>query len=250
MDIDAFNQSLNSQMTTALFEHLDQASKKNITCNLLDHFIQLIMDETLKPGYVFPNENEMCRQLRIARSSLREVYAALSAMGFISRSKAGTYVNSTRQIASSIPLRYLLRHSSWNEVMEFRVMVESQTAALAARYADEVSIREMENIIEQMKIADSDPRKLTALDINFHMSIATASNNLLLKNTLAAITTELERSGYSGFSIDPGTTVTNSISFHQQILQAIREHDQKLAKKNMTNHIQDIYTVLAKNIYE
>lgn len=69
-----------------------------------------------------------------------------------------------------------------------------------------------------------------------------------MKNTLVAVSNELERSSYSGYSLDPKTTISNSLDFHQQILEAIREHDQKKARRAMRNHVKDIYTVLMRNL--
>lgn len=244
-------QRLNEQMTNEMFEHLSVAAKKGVTATLLDKLTEMIMDETLQPGYVFPNENDMCKQLGISRSTLREAYTALSAMGFITRTKVGTTVNPMRQIVSSIPLRYLFRKSDLDEIMEYRIMLESQTAYLAAKYADDVTIQELEKIIEEMRAnAGSDVTRLTQLDINFHFTIAMASNNSLLKNTLAAVTNELERSAYSGYNIDPDTTIANSIKFHGLILDAIRAHDPKRARQAMRSHVRDIYTVLMRKMLD
>lgn len=251
MNTTALAKNLNEQMTSALYNHLGEVTKKSITNTVLDKLIEMIMDETLKPGYTFPNENDMCRQLGIGRSALREAYTALAAMGFITRSKSGTTVNSMRQIVSSIPLRYLFRKSDLDEIMEYRIMLESQTTYLAAKYADDVTIHELENIIAEMREnAGSDVSRLSQLDINFHFTIAAASNNVLLKNTLAAVSNELERSSYSGYNIDPMTTIGNSIDYHEQILAAIRIHDQKGAKRAMRSHVRDIYTVLRRNILD
>lgn len=251
MDTPSLLQSLNQQMTSDLYNNLSEVTKRSLTGTLLERLIDMIMNETLKPGYTFPNENDLCRQLGIGRSTLREAYTALSAMGFISRTKSGTTVNSRRQIVSSVPLRYLLRFSDLDEIMEYRIMLETQTAFLAAKYADDTTISEMENIIREMKENHgSDVARLSQLDINFHFTIAMASNNSLLKNTLVAVTNELERSSYSGYSVNPETTIANSISYHEQILEAIREHDQKRAKRAMRNHVKDIYKVLMSTLLE
>lgn len=241
---------LNDQMTDSLYSYLGEVTKKSITNTVLDKLIEMIMDETLKPGYSFPNENDMCRQLGIGRSALREAYTALAAMGFITRTKSGTTVNPMRQIVSSIPLRYILRRSDPDEIMEYRIMLESQTAFLAAKYADDAAIRELESIIKEMhQNSGSDIARLSQLDINFHFTIAVASNNNLLKNTLAAVTNELEHSSYSGYNIDPDNSIRKSIDYHEQIFVAIAAHDQKAAKRAMRNHIIDIYTSLRRIIF-
>lgn len=244
-------QELNVLMTNSLFSGLGNTAKKNLSTTLLDKIIEMIMDETLKPGFVFPNENEMCRQLGIGRSTLRETYTALAAMGFITRTKAGTTVNDNRKIISSVPLKYIFKNSELDEIMEFRIMLEAQNAFLAARYADDQAIEEMEKILEDMKNnAGSDIDRLSKLDFNFHFSIAMATNNSLLKNTLAAVANELERSAYSGFYIDPETTIKNSVEFHEQVVAAIKAHDPQTAKRAMRAHIKNIYTVLRKVMLE
>jgi GntR family transcriptional repressor for pyruvate dehydrogenase complex len=249
MDVNDVTVRLNEQMTTELYKQLGTASKKTIASTLLDNLIEMIMNETLLPNYTFPNENDMCAQLGVSRSSLREAYTALAAMGFIRRTKSGTTVNPMRQIVASIPLRYLLRHSDLDEIMEYRIMLETQIAYLAAKYADEMMISELSHILDEMRSNNgSDVSRLSQLDISFHFTIATASNNSLLKNTLVAVSNELERSSYSGYSLDPKTTISNSLDYHQQILEAISEHDQKKARRAMRNHVKDIYTVLMRNL--
>ena len=52
-------------------------SQGNKTDLLLQHFTDLIINKTLPPHYVFPNENTMCELLSIGRGTLREVYKVL-----------------------------------------------------------------------------------------------------------------------------------------------------------------------------
>lgn len=241
---------LNQQMTDDLFSGIKNIAKQSITYVLLDRLIDMIMDETLKPGYTFPNENEMCKQLGIGRSTLRETYTALMAMGFITRTKAGTTVNDRMSIASAIPLRYIFKKSEINDIMDFRSMLESQTAYLAAQRANDSYIEEMQNILNKMKhcAENNDIDSLSKLDFDFHLTIALASGNPLLSKTLSAIATELEHSAYSGYHLDP-SIIDKSLEFHQNILDAIIAHDPSQAKLAMRTHIKDIYTVFRRISY-
>ena len=75
-------------------------------------------------------------------------------------------------------------------------------------------ILELSNILDEMRSNNgSDVSRLSQLDISFHFTIATASNNSLLKNTLVAVSNELERSSYSGYSLDPKTTISQLAGF-------------------------------------
>ena len=240
---------MNQKMTNELFDNLQSVQRKSISDTIRENLIDLIMDEVIKPGYIFPNENDMCEKLNISRSTLREVYSALEAMGFLTRTKKGTVLNNISRIRSAIPLSYLFRKADTDEIMEFRIMIEAQVAYLAAKFMDDSTITELENVLERMKKNNgNDIDSLTQLDMTFHYTLAVGCNNRLLLNTLSAVTYEIHRSAYSGYDVDPETTISHSINYHSQILEAVKSHNQKLCREAMRNHIKDIYTILRKNL--
>lgn len=238
---------LSKRMSNDLFANLENFTKKSISYALLEKFIDMIMDETLKPGFTFPNENDMCKKLGVGRSTLRETYTALMAMGFITRTKAGTKVNDNKKIIASVPLNYMFKNSELQHIYEFRNMLETQSAQMASLQASEESIETMATIIEEMreKGAQHDIASLTELDVKFHFQIASSVGNPLIKNTLVAVTNEFEHSAYSGYCLDQ-SIIEKSIDFHQQIYEAIKKHDPELARLKMHAHIKDIYQVLQK----
>ena len=95
---------------------------------------------------------------------------------------------------------------------------------------------------------NNDIDSLSKLDFDFHLTIALASGNPSLSKTLSAIATELERSSYSGYHLDP-SIIDKSLEFHQSILDAIAAHDPSQAKLAMRTHIKDIYTVFRRISY-
>lgn len=242
--------ALNSRIANDLFSNLQNFTKKSISYALLEKLIDMIMDETIKPGFTFPNENEMCKQLGVGRSTLRETYTALMAMGFITRTKAGTTVNDNKRIITSVPLKYIFKNSELQDICEFRTMLETQSAQLAATKASEESVEMMGQIIEQMreKGAARDIEALTHLDTSFHFMIATSTGNALIKNTLAAVDHEFEQSAYSGYCLGE-SVILKSIDFHVQIYDAIKKRDPELARVKMHAHIKDIYGVLQRASY-
>ena len=88
----------NDKNTSALqqltfLDDLVASERRNISDVIFRRIRDAIISGELPPGYVFPNENELCKKLNIGRSSLREAYSPLETLKLISRSKAGTYVN-------------------------------------------------------------------------------------------------------------------------------------------------------------
>lgn len=236
---------LKQRMTDDLFSTLGSITRKSLSYTLLEKMMDMITDGTLKPGFTFPNENEMCKQLGVSRSTLRETYTALMAMGFITRTKAGTRVNNNAQIISSVPLNYMFKKSELQYIYEFRSMLETQCAQLAAKRADDVSIQQLADIIDEMRVKgeEHDIDALTKLDLKFHSQIAAASGNPLLKNTLIAVTNEYENSAYAGYCLDQ-SIIDQSINFHENIYKAIKARDPELARIRMQSHINNIYQVL------
>lgn len=242
---------MEQKMVNELFEAFDNVTRKSIFNILLEKFIELISDGVLLPGFTFPNENEMCKRLGVGRSTLRETYTALKAMGYITRTKAGTIVNNKSQILSSMSLNYLLKKSELQDIYEFRDMLETQCAEAACSKASVESIRKLGGIIEEMRIkaAEHDIEALAELDVRFHFEIASSLGNSLISNTLAAVTNEFERSATAGYFIAQ-SVIENSIAFHEQIFEAIKSHDAEMAKKRMRAHIHNIYEVLQKATLE
>lgn len=109
--------------------------KHNISQTLFQRFKELIMDGKLPAGYMMPNENVVSEMLGVGRSTLREAYTALAVFGFIRRSKAGTFVNEIDNIVNIAPFSITVENSDLNDLLEFRYMLEGETASYAAKRA-------------------------------------------------------------------------------------------------------------------
>lgn len=96
-----------------LFERLKRNPHANIVDELIFSLRQMIISGDLPPGYSFPNETAFCDQLGIGRTTLREAYKALESGGFISRTKRGTFVNSSQDIAEAIPFSMMIEMSDF-----------------------------------------------------------------------------------------------------------------------------------------
>ena len=118
--------------------------KTNISQNLFQRFKELITNGQLPAGYMMPNENVVSEQLGIGRSTLREAYTALAVFGFIRRSKAGTFVNEIDNIVNIAPFSITVENSDLNDLLEFRYMLEGETASYAAKRATQDDIAQLE----------------------------------------------------------------------------------------------------------
>jgi DNA-binding FadR family transcriptional regulator len=128
-----------------------------------------------------------------------------------------------------------LSRGMWQNMFDFRRVIEAETARLAAQDRTEEQIRTLEAILEQEACVDRcDPEKLTELDFAFHLAIAQISGNLvypLLINSFKNAYTSYTR---AFFSANAGTHVVEEVfAFHTRLVAAICSQAVQTAQETM-----------------
>ena len=119
----------NDKNTSALqqltfLDDLVASERRNISDVIFRRIRDAIISGELPPGYVFPNENELCKKLNIGRSSLREAYSPLETLKLISRSKAGTYVNDLDIYQNAMNFEAIAKQTDVKNIAEYRQIFE------------------------------------------------------------------------------------------------------------------------------
>jgi len=94
-----------------------------------------ILEGALKPGDRLPSERELALSLGVSRPSLREAMQKLVSKGLLStRHGGGTYVTDRLEAHFTDPWQDMLKGNPMlhRDMLEFRQMLESQAASLAA----------------------------------------------------------------------------------------------------------------------
>lgn len=225
----------------AIIDKLKLNLHGNVADMLTDKIRTKIISGEIPPGFVFPNETIFCEQLGVSRSTLREAYKALESAGFIRRTKRlGTVVNDFEAISRSAPLGTSLIMSDFEELMEFRVMIEAEIARLAALRASEENIKTMQWLLEKMQDCADSLEDITKYDTMFHMEIAKASGNRLLISTMENAKDIFEEGIYCAFQIDTQVNIVQALLYHTRILDAIIQKDSDCAYILMRQHIQAV----------
>ncbi len=216
---------------------------KDIAKVLFERFKELILLGELPPNSMLPNENVLSNMLGIGRSTLREAYTALSVLGFIKRSKAGTYVNSIDNIVNIAPFSFTVENSEINDILEFRVMLECEAASYAAKRANDEDILKIEKCYENMINNKNDINVFVDYDTQFHMLLCNASHNNLIINTMMASRDCFEKV-VRGALIKSMTknprAIDVTIELHGKILSALKEKNYREAAAAMKEHISYI----------
>lgn len=217
---------------------LKPAIKKNLYQIIVDQMIEKIKSEEWKPGDKIPTEEELCKIFQVGRNTVRESLKALQILGIIeSRAGIGTRVqeDAKRNIYKTDLLNLISDKTSLMELMEMRMLIETQLAYLAAQRANEEDKLKLKTYFDhlQQKIKDNNEESVEK-GLEFHMLIAEIARNRFAMRFLKSISEELivQRK----FIEIKRSNVKKTIGTHQEIFDAICNNDPDRAREAMQNH--------------
>jgi len=211
---------------------------------VVEQFEQMILHGALRDGEKLPGERELSEQLEVSRQTLREALKTLEQLGLVeAKQGGGTYIANIVGSAISKPLIGLFaRHEeAYLDYMEFRVLLESKAAGLAAERATEFDRQIIQSKFDAMAELheQDDPNVGAELDADFHHSIAEATHNPMMIFSLRSIF-ELIRQGvfYNRYVvyIEAGGK-DQLLAQHQAICAAIIAGDVAGAEQAMSDHL-------------
>ena len=220
-----------------IFDTLAAENRKQIAEQLFEKLRDAILTGALPPGYVFPNENELCQKLNIGRSSLREAYSPLETLQLITRSKAGTYVNEPSKIQNIMNFEAIAQHTGMENLAEFRKIMEVGVAASAAAKATAEDVEQLEILVQKMAESENDPAMLSQLDFDFHARLVRITCNELLIIAFNTI-----RSVYEEFteSVFERGHISQPLEDHRNIIRAVAANDPVKASAMMQQHLCNV----------
>jgi len=209
---------------------------------LADKIKYMIVTRELDEGFVFPNENDFCKRLKVSRGTLREAYKILDTQGFICRTKHGTYLKKREDIANQGNFAASLDLAGEREMIEFVCALEPEAVYLAAQKINDAGISRLEELLVACE-ADSDNWKaLMNSNYEFHAYIRELAGNNLIKSALVAyydiFNQQIIFNIYSE-NENTGTFMQNSLKQHRDLFNAIIKHDADKAKEIERKHLLD-----------
>lgn len=193
-----------------------------------------------KPGERLPSESDLCATLNIGRSTLREALKSLAFVGMVQmRPGDGTYViGESGPTIDRILSRGLLKtEKELQDVGEARMLIECETAALAAERADAKDLNEIDLLMKEMgRSLVSGGNDFVDLDVDFHLAIAHCAKNQMLYELLTPIRGVLKE--WIGKSQELPGIKENAHMQHARIVSAVRRREPDKARHAMRTHLQ------------
>ena len=209
---------------------------KTLAEQVADGIMNLIQETPYKAGDKLPTEKELCERTGAGRNTVREGLKILASRNVLEiRQGAGTFVSEKQGIPDD-PLGFSMVNDHvklTRDLLQVRIMLEPQIAALAAQCAKEHEIKELEEILEEMEAAMKKREDYSELDTKFHTKIAQCTHNIVMENLLPVI-----GKGVAVFAREVAQTEYDRTWIsHRKIFCYIRDHKPFEAEMEMQYHL-------------
>lgn len=212
--------------------------KNSISDEIVQQVMQQISNGNLLPGQRLPSERDLCKQFNAGRSSLREALRCLCIMGVLTaRVGEGTSVatDGNKFLETVMQWRVITEKYEIRNLMELRLALEGLAAASSAERATEQELTQIEELVDRMRDAMDDAKRFSALDLEFHLALANASQNQALADMVSMIRGQLARVLKTVLMLPDARPL--STDEHAQIAKALRRRNPEAARKAMHAHL-------------
>ena len=195
-----------------------------------------ILSRQYLPGDRLPTEREMARQFGVSRVTIRDALRALEAAGLLEirvGGHGGPYVAAPNSAAltESLSNHFQLQGTSFHELAEARLALETTAARLAAERATAEDLGAMRDALEE--VADSASRS-----VDFHTALVSSAHNKALLLMWSATRALLEEAFDTLHARQPDM-VEVARQVHRRLYEAIEKRDGELAVRLMREHLYD-----------
>jgi DNA-binding FadR family transcriptional regulator len=200
-----------------------------------------LLEQGLRPGDRLPTESQLAERHGVSRTVIREAGRILDQRGLVDiRPGRGMVV--TQPDGSAIARHYALMlgmgAASFQQLMETRLVIEVEIAALAAERRTEADRVELRESLERAQAHRDDYGICLEEDMHFHEVVARANGNPFFSwfmNPVNACLRESYKDAHQYLASLPGT-----LEEHRAILAAITARDPQAARTAVRRHLRRV----------
>lgn len=219
------------------------AKANRISQNIVQQIRQAVLKGELKPGDRLPPEKELSERFGVSKSSLREAYRALEALGllevrqgvsggaFICKVDIGT-------VRDGLVNYFFFQNPSISEYTLIRNLIEPEITRLAAQIITDEEIAYLENNLVAMRKEHNGEELAAELDSRFHKKLAD-----IVKNSIVSLVVDSVQHSLWNIKLlvhADRKFYVNVCDAHEKIIAALRARDPEKAAQAMRKHISNV----------
>lgn len=219
---------------------------RNLALELVEALADRIRDGRLAQGEKLPTEAAIMAEYGVSRTVVREALSKLQAAGQVrTRHGIGTFVLTPGDAA---PFRITPDQLSTLQdviaMLELRIGLETEAAALAAQRRSERNLRNMRAALAEFSTTVEAGHEAVGADVRFHLEVARATQNPHFAELMAALGTGMIPRARLEAGAPPAPMTEARRDFlrrvngeHQSIYDAIAAQDSEAARAAMRMHL-------------
>jgi len=204
---------------------------------------ELITSGQLNPGDKLPPERKLAEKLGVGRSNVRDAIKKLEFYGILKTlPQSGTIVAGMGITALEGLISDVLKieNSDFASLVETRVLMETEAAKLAAIRRTDQDIQDIRNALEAYENKVKLNQQSVEEDLMFHLKIAEASKNTVLKSLMLIITPDIINN-FLSLDICKDERSVDALEEHKIILKHIVDQEPEKAAAAMRTHLEDVF---------
>lgn len=218
-------------------------SRRKLSDEVFDRLYAMLLNGDYSPGDHLPSERELMERFGVGRPAIREAMQSLERLGLVSiqhGQRPKVTMPTADGMLSQIELTamHMLSNSpqSLEHLKEARAFFELGMVARAAKAAGEEDVAHLKELLErQRRELNRDVGAFIKADMSFHSAIVEVTGNPIFIAISHAMLNWLANFHASVLHWKGNEHIT--LEEHARILDAIRQHDEAAAVREMQAHL-------------
>lgn len=216
---------------------------ENPTDKIIRQIRELIISGRLQPGDRLPPERKLAEKLGVGRTNLRSAIKKLEFYGILrTLPQSGTVVAGIGTIALEGLISDVLKieNADFGSLIETRVILETEATKLAALRRSDEDIEAIQKTLHAFEQKVKEGGKAIEEDLIFHLKIAEASRNAVLKSLMLIITPDIIHN-FNKLDVCKDGRDIQALEEHRLILEHVINQEADKAAEAMRVHLKDVF---------
>ncbi|WP_069167281.1 FadR/GntR family transcriptional regulator [Nocardia altamirensis] len=214
---------------------VSQVRRHPLAAQAAELLLARIKDGEWPLGHRLPGETTLAAQLGVGRSTLREAIRELAGKGVLdSRQGAGVFVTA---LDPKDDWNVVLRRATIASVIEARIAIEAEAAALAAQRRTPADLRALRRALVAREAHGEPVAEHVDADMAFHRAVLLAAHNEVLTQLFDSFLPRLRLAMIDMLLLRPVPSESADHAAHAQLVEAIAARDSTAAAELSRNHL-------------
>jgi len=203
---------------------------------------KLITTGELRSGDKLPPERKLSEKFGVGRSVVRDAIRKLEFYGIVkTQPQSGTVIEGMGIVALEGLITDVLNieETDFNSLVETRILLEIESAGKAAERRSTDDIVMIQSALKAYEDQIAQGGSAVEEDLLFHLKIAEASGNSVLKSLMLIITPDIIKS-FTRLNVCKDDRNKFTLAQHREVLEHIVAQNPTAAQEAMRNHLKDI----------